>query len=138
MARKCCLPTCGNKTKWPTSGCCSCRCHEYGVDYYDPLSMIPASKDDRAIFSESDTPLGFISEQIAMWAICRVRTEYKHPNENRVRRKEIKRRIVGMMIVDGGIESAEETSNFLGYADASCTDDLICDRFGLKPPRNAR
>lgn len=120
---------CGDRCQGETK--CSCRCHEYSVDKFVPMSMMPARPGDRAVYRCD--PVSFVS-QIDMWAICVVITEWYHPSDRggRVVRREKCRRIVGMDVGDLGVTCVEEAGNFVGYADPNLTDDGIEETYNLK------
>jgi hypothetical protein len=63
-------------------------------------SMIPARPGDRAIFLDGEEE---ISEPLVMWAII------QEDNDSL---------IVGLVLSELGIASAEESINFVGYVDA--------------------
>lgn len=130
MACKRCVSTCGDPKAWPTNGCCDCSCHEYSVERYEPLNMMTARDGDRAVYAMDDG--AFFATQLVMWAVCRVRAEYLHPNRgSHVIRSTERQVIAGMTADDTGLSCVEETSNFKGYAVPGDTDAEIRERFGF-------
>jgi hypothetical protein len=110
---------------------CGCSCHVFDIEFFEPISILAARAGDRIVYKDPAAPLGFFTSDVAMWAVCRVRTERRR-HDSRTSTHLLKvsygRRVVGMHMSDLGVECAEESGNFHGYVDASATDEIIGGR----------